>query len=112
MTEAKKKYRYIGLWVGQDKNGNPYLSGKDKETGIKYFVFSDDKTKEKRLCSSKEGEKIVTIGKVEKKTNDRGEFMVCEGHIIIENRFYEEGTFTTASGAEYTKPEYNLGIPN
>lgn len=33
--------KYISLWKAISKKGNPYLSGKDKESGLKYFVFKD-----------------------------------------------------------------------
>jgi len=102
MTETKKN-QYIGLWENVDKNGQPYLGGKDKETGIKYFVFKDAKDpKISKLCTAVEGEDIKTIGTLDKKSNDFGEFMICEGYIVATNRYYEEGT---------TKPQFQVKLP-
>lgn len=103
MTDKKKTSNYIGMWLNEDKNGNPYLGSAKADDGTKYFVFNDSKDSTiKNLCSVKEGEDIKTIGKLEKRSNDKGEFLVCGDYLVVENRFFEEGS---------KKPQYQIKLP-
>ncbi len=109
---SDKKSTYIGLWVATDennevkldKNGNMFLKGKNKETGIKYFVFGPKG--DQRLCTAKDNEKMETIGTLIEHSNDNGEFQVCENHIVAENKFYEE-----RPAGQPQLPEYQVKLP-
>ena len=103
-----------GLWINTSKKNpdNVYLSGVDKETGIKYWVFSEDGVS--RLCTSILGTEgapngeLVTVGNFEKKVftkegEEPTDFLTLDvdgkSFAVWPNQFYEEET---------RKPEYNL----
>ena len=93
-----------GLWKNTSKAGQDYLSGVDKEKGIKYFVFVDDSgiaSLSTTVLDSDGG--FTSIGKMAKKNHNETEFLALElngiDYSVWPNKYYEEGT---------RKPEYNL----
>jgi len=100
MTDQKK--HHVGLWISekQDKNGNPFLKGRDKENDIRYFVFKN-KDGSDRLCKAVGEGNLETIGNMEKIQGPNQEFIKIDNYAVLPNGFYEEGT---------NKPEYNLAI--
>lgn len=109
---SDKKSKYVGLWFATnkdgtlklDKSGNNFFKGFDKETNTRYFVFG--KPEEQRLCIVKDDGPMETIGNLELRSNDNGEFKICNGHIISENRFYEE-----RPEGQPQLPEYQVKLP-
>jgi len=113
--------KFIGLWISEDKNGNTYLSGNDKEKKTRYFVFNDkDDSSVKNLCKSVDTGDIEKIGKLDKHDGKHGEFMACGDFIVSEHRFYDEadpylkrkdGSYVTdRNGEKIAHPEYQLRI--
>ena len=101
-----------GLWLNESKKtGNKYLSGVDKETSIKYWVFSADGVS--RLCTSILGTEgapngeLTTVGIFEKKSYGQGDeavdFLTLDvdgkSFAVWPNKYWVE---------ESKKPEYNL----
>ena len=115
------KGKFLGMWVSEDKNGNPYLSGNDKETNTRYFVFSNrDNSEIKELSRSVDGGSITLIGQLTKRTSEHGEFLSCGDFVVAEHRFYDaadpylkkkDGSYVTKrNGDKVPHPEYQLRI--
>ena len=119
MTEYTK--RYVNLWIKEDKNGNPMLSGKDKQTGSWFYVFTDkDDETVKRLAMSPPDGEMLTVGDLEKGVSDYGEYLKFKNYFIAENRFYDEADpfirnkkkeyVLNKDGEKIPMPEYTLII--
>ena len=117
---SKKKYINLRIKTSE-KTGNTFLSGFDKATETRYFVFSDkDDKKKKRLCSAKEGQDMLNIGTFEEKTGEHGDFLAFNKYLLADNRFYNEddpymtrkdGSYVLDSnGDKIPAPEYTLTI--
>jgi len=76
-----------GLFANKDKKGNEFLSGKDKNSGTKYYV-QDSKTG-KKLSYSDDGKTFVELCTLEQKQGKQGPFLV--GVDKEENSFFVFG---------------------
>lgn len=103
MADNKKKY--IGLWIKTRDNGTTFLSGKDKDTNTKYFVFKEDDGTSRLVKAVPDG-KLETIGDLAQKSNDKGEYMQLGDFFVGENPYYTD----QVSEEGYTKPEYTLSF--
>lgn len=112
--------RYVNLWIKEDKNKLPMLSGKDKTTGNYYYVFTDkEDDKIKRLAMSADGD-MVNIGTLIEGSSDYGTYLKFKNYFIAENRFYDEedpfmknreGDYIMdKNGEKIGSPEYTLTI--
>ena len=100
MSEGKKKH--IGLWPTVSKAGNTYLAGKDKESGLKYWVFKDNKkagVRNVRTTTIGDNESPFTdAGSLDQRTSEKDGvesiFYVADGMLLGNNKFYfnEDGT--------------------
>ena len=101
MSDKKR----IGLWRNTSAKGTEYLSGSDKEAGLRYMVFKDEKNGSRRLVSKPLTDNEAKLQEVatfvESETKDGTPFYRAEGHAIFANDFFEEGS---------NKPEFNLVI--
>jgi len=96
--------KYVGLWIKTREDGTTFLSGKDRDTDTKYFVFKE-KDGTSRLVKS-EGEGLTTIGDLAKKSNDKGEYLQHGDFFVGENQYYDD----KVSDKGFTKPEYTLSF--
>jgi hypothetical protein len=98
--EAQAKPTYIGLWVKNDKNGNPFLSGSTESTV--YFVFTDkDGSKSLHtIDKTVEGAKIKKGGSFTVGESDKGPYYKLDNMTIFENNRREKETH----------PHYNLVV--
>lgn len=85
---------YIGLWIKNDKNGTPFLSG--SKDNIVYFVFRDNKDSTKKtlhtLDKSVEGAKLEKVGLLENGTSDNGDYQKLGNMFIFKNTRREKET--------------------
>ena len=94
----------ISLWAKTSKSGNPYLSGKDKEAGIMYFVFKDKNNPNIRNVLTKPiGDmeaKFTNLVDLELKTKKDSDevFYAKDDYFLGENNFYYESPEDAAKG--------------
>lgn len=122
------KAKRVGLWLRESAKGNKYLSGFDKESSTRYYVFTDNKDPNIRnLASKSEGGELMNIAKLEKRITEKdGEeetFYAADGFFVGDNRYYfnedgsttltkKDGTIVTdkRTGAPLENPSHNLVI--
>lgn len=99
MSETKR----IGLWKNVSGKGTTYLSGSDKDAGVRYMVFKDDETGVRKLVTKPLADSSAPLKNVtvfaEAETSEGVPYFKGEGCAIFGNDFYEEGS---------NKPEFNL----
>jgi len=97
-----KASAYIGLWIKNDKNGIPFLSGSTESTV--YFVFRDNKDPSLKtlhtIDKTVEGSKMVKVGPLENGSSDNGTFQKLDNMYIFPNQRREKESH----------PDFNLVI--
>ena len=96
----------IGLWATTAKSGSTYLSGPDKEAGLRYFIFKDKKDEGLRnVCTKPIGDfdaKFNNVISLATKTfeKDGVESTIYTGGDLLlgENMFYYENDEDAAKG--------------
>lgn len=114
----KKNVKRVGLWKSESKNGNVYLSGTDKETNTKYFVFKDKKDPNIRNLAKKPSQdyeaNLEFFENLSMLTKDTGEVFFTGGDFLLaENKwYYENDEDATKGGVRYMHREDGTPILN
>lgn len=94
----------VGLWKKESAKGNVYLSGADKEAGVRYMVFKDEDGT-RRLVTKPLADNDAPLKDVVKfesaETKEGANYYRATGYSIFANDYFEEGS---------NKPEFNLVI--
>lgn len=72
--DSKETVAVTGLWEQTSKKGVNYISGLDKESGIRYMIFDSKQVEGGKELRCKEGQngELVSICSLEPKTSKQG----------------------------------------
>jgi hypothetical protein len=95
------------LWKSESKAGTVYLSGTDKENGVRYYIFKDKKDANKRNLVSKplgdNSARFTPIETLSIQQKDGGEPFYTGGDFLlgVNNYYYENQEDEHKGGVRY-----------